>query len=217
MELNLPQMLAVWTLPVLFAITLHEVAHGWVAYRCGDNTASDMGRLTLNPIAHIDFIGTILVPVILLMVGGFVFGWAKPVPVDWRNLHHPRRDMALVAVAGPLTNLLMALIWAGIAKLAIYLVSVFGDTLIVFVYMGKAGISINLVLMLLNLIPIPPLDGSRVVAAALPMRVAFAFNRMEPYGFFILLALIGIGALNYIMAPPYLALKNLFMQWFGLS
>lgn len=217
MELNLPQMLAVWTLPVLFAITLHEVAHGWVAYRCGDNTAADMGRLTLNPFAHIDLIGTILVPAILLIVGGFVFGWAKPVPVDWRNLRHPRRDMALVAVAGPLTNLLMAIMWAGVAKLAIYLVGIWGDNLIVFIYMGKAGISINLILMLLNLLPIPPLDGSRVVAAALPVRAAFAFNKMEPYGFFILLALIAIGALNYIMAPPYLVLKSLFFQWFGIG
>src|SRR5687767_7000185 len=146
------QLIAVAILPLLFAITVHEVAHGWMAKRLGDPTAERLGRLTLNPIKHIDPVGTILVPGILLMLGGFVFGWAKPVPVTWENLRHPKRDMAVVAAAGPGVNLLMAFIWAIIAKLSTVIPDEyvwFGEPLL---HMGAVGVSINVVLMVLNLI-----------------------------------------------------------------
>lgn len=200
-DLNLMQRIAVWTLPVLFAITVHEVAHGWVARRLGDPTAYMLGRLTLNPVKHIDPIGTLLVPGLLLMMGGFIFGWAKPVPVAWENLRNPKRDMAIVALAGPVANLLMAILWALVMKAGL----VFGGQLDLLarplVYMGAAGIAINVMLMVLNLLPLPPLDGGRVVAGLLPDSLAHAYNRIEPYGFFILLGLLISGALAYIMTP----------------
>ncbi len=200
-DLNLMQRIAVWTLPVLFAITVHEVAHGWVARRLGDPTAYMLGRLTLNPVKHIDPIGTLLVPGLLLMMDDFIFGWAKPVPVAWENLRNPKRDMAIVALAGPVANLLMAILWALVMKAGL----VFGGQLDLLarplVYMGAAGIAINVMLMVLNLLPLPPLDGGRVVAGLLPDPFAHAYNRIEPYGFFILLGLLISGALAYIMTP----------------
>lgn len=204
------QRIAIWAIPVLFAITVHEVAHGWVASKLGDQTARMMGRLTLNPIKHIDIIGTIVVPVVLLVLGGFILGWAKPVPVNWNNLKNPRRDMALVAAAGPVTNLIMALIWAVIAKLGISL------GILPLSLMGQAGILINLILMVLNLIPLPPLDGSRVVTAFLSGPAAYAYNRIEPYGFFILLALLVFGLLHYILVPPVMLLTQSIFALFGL-
>ncbi|MBT3336198.1 MAG: site-2 protease family protein, partial [Methylococcales bacterium] len=165
-ELTLAQRIVVWVIPVVFAITVHEVAHGWVAKLRGDNTASMLGRLTLNPVKHIDWIGTVLVPgILILSFTGFIFGWAKPVPVNDKNLANPRVDMALVAVAGPVANVLMALLWAGIARIGVSVeVESISSPLI---YMGIAGVSINLVLALINLIPVPPLDGSRVLACLL--------------------------------------------------
>lgn len=209
MELSLIQIIAVWILPVLFAITLHEVAHGWVAHLLGDDTAANLGRLSFNPIRHIDPIGTILVPAILLAFGGFIFGWAKPVPVEWRNLKHPRRDMALVAFAGPLMNLIQAIIWAFVAKLGSFLVSTYGKSYVAILYMGKAGIVINIALLVLNLLPIPPLDGSRVVAAMLPSRLAAYYDKIEPYGLLILLVLLASGVLGQLILPFFLIVKKL--------
>ena len=200
-NLNTAQLIAVWALPVLFAITVHEVAHGWVARRFGDPTAFMLGRLTLNPIKHIDPIGTLLVPGLLLMMGGFIFGWAKPVPVAWENLRNPKRDMAIVAFAGPMANLLMAIMWALLMKLGLMLGGQLDMLSRPLVYMGAAGISINVMLMVLNLLPLPPLDGGRVLAGFLPDRLAQAYNRIEPFCFFILLGLLISGALSYIMKP----------------
>jgi len=211
-ELTLVQRFTVWLLPVLFAITLHEVAHGWVAKMLGDRTAEKMGRLSLNPIHHVDPVGTLLVPGILLALGGFIFGWAKPVPVDFGKLRKPRRDMALVAVAGPAANLLMALFWALIVRFA-HLVDVEFIT-VPLGLMGVAGIVINLVLMLLNLLPIPPLDGGRIAVGLLPPRLGYQFGKIEPYGFFILLALIATGWLSNILGLPLSLMQKLM---FGIA
>lgn len=203
---NTIQMICIAALPLLFAITVHEVAHGWVANRLGDSTALMLGRLTLNPTKHIDPIGTIVVPIITLLLGGVIFGWAKPVPVNWNNLKKPRRDMAIVALAGPVANLLMALIWACIAygfKSAAYLAANGAITDVrVFVFLTASfGILINIVLMLLNLIPIPPLDGSRVLSGMLPPKVSAQYERIEPYGIFILLGLLMTGVLGKFLFP----------------
>lgn len=211
---DIVQKLAVWAIPVLLAVTLHEVAHGWVARALGDNTAARLGRLSLNPLKHIDPIGTILVPAVLLFLGGFLFGWAKPVPVVMRNLNNPRRDMAIVAIAGPASNFVMALLWGFLFKFA----ALHGDADSLWVglrLMAQAGIAINLVLMVLNLIPIPPLDGGRVLTGLLPESMARKVDRIEPYGFIILLLLIFTGVLGTIMAWPmtvsYAAINHLLM------
>ena len=215
-DLNLLQRIAIWTLPVLFAITVHEVAHGWVAMRLGDRTAMMLGRLTLNPIKHIDPVGTLLVPALMLVFTPFVFGWAKPVPVTWENLHNPKRDMALVAAAGPLANVIMALLWVGIMKLSLLLPGGLSVATKPLLYMGAAGIQINLVLMLLNLLPIPPLDGSRVVSSLLPDRLSWRYNQLERYGFLILLILLASGALQYILGAPLHKLQTMLFLLVGL-
>lgn len=195
-ELNMTQLLVVLVPPLLLAITLHEVAHGWVALRCGDTTAKDLGRLSLNPLRHIDPIGTVLVPALLAVFGGFIFGWAKPVPVNYHRLRQPKRDMALVALAGPGSNLIMALGWGLVAVTGHSL----GDTLPwlgePLLLMGVAGIDVNVMLGVLNLVPIPPLDGSRVLVGILPDRYGLAMARMEPYGLIILVLLLTSGVLN---------------------
>ncbi len=213
---NIIQQICIWALPVLFAITLHEVAHGWVAKQCGDNSAWMLGRLSLNPIKHIDPLGTIVVPILLLFLGGFVFGWAKPVPVNYNALNKPKRDMALVALAGPVSNLLMALFWAMVMKLGILAQTQHATFAVALIYMGQAGIMINLVLCLLNLIPIPPLDGSRVVSSLLPSRYAYTYSKIEPYGFFILLALIATKLLSIIIYPPMAFLYTAILRLFGI-
>jgi Zn-dependent protease len=200
--LSTPQLVSVLVVPVLFAIVVHEVAHGWVAKHLGDPTAQRLGRLTLNPIKHIDPVGTLLVPALLVLLRtGFVFGWAKPVPITWTNLRHPKRDMAIVAAAGPAANLLMALSWAVLAKIGFLLpveAAWIGEPLR---YMGLGGILANVLLMVFNLLPLPPLDGGRVAVGLLPGPLAWQLSRLEPYGFFILIGLMITGVLGYLILP----------------
>jgi len=215
-EFSFVQKFIIWAIPVIFAITAHEVAHGWVALKLGDRTAQMMGRLTLNPIKHIDPVGTILVPGLLLLMGGFMFGWARPVPITYQNLRHPKADMAWVALAGPMANLVMAVIWALIAKLgfALYQSAItIGEPML---YMGVAGVLINTMLMLLNLLPLPPLDGGRILVSLLPGPLAWQVGRIEPYGFFILIALIYFGILGMILWPLIGVFINLLAMVFSL-
>lgn len=210
-ELTIVQRIAVWIIPVVFAITVHEVAHGWTAKKYGDNTASLLGRLTLNPIKHIDLVGTIILPGLLLITGtGFIFGWAKPVPVDPNNFKYPRQNMAMVALAGPASNLLMAIGWALLARVGVMVGAGNESIAMPLIYSGIAGISINLILMLLNLLPIPPLDGSRILSGMLPNYWAWQFNKLERFGFVILLAMLYFNVLSIILAYP----KYVLEQWF---
>lgn len=195
------QRLAVLAIPVMLSITVHEAAHGWVANRLGDPTALQLGRVTLNPIKHIDPIGTILVPALTFLFGGILFGWAKPVPVNWRNLRHPRRDMILVAAAGPGVNLLMALLWGLIVQLGLLCLPLSQWIALPLIYMGAAGILINVFLMVLNLIPLLPLDGGRVMTGLLPPRLAGWFYRLEPVGLIVLLGLLAAGELGPLLLP----------------
>ena len=197
-ELSTLQLIAIWILPVIFAITLHEVGHGWAAFKLGDNTAYQLGRITLNPIKHIDPIGTVILPSLLLVTTGFVFGWAKPVPVNFQQLNLPRRDMALVALAGPGANLLMLFFWAIIINIGFFFYSSY-DSAIFFIYVGQAGVIINFILMLLNLLPILPLDGGRVVHAMLPLNMADKYGRLEPFGLILLIVLLLTGVLQQVM------------------
>jgi len=214
-ELTFIQRIVIWVLPVVFAITVHEVAHGWVAKKYGDNTASILGRLTLNPVKHIDLLGTIVIPgLLLLSFTGFIFGWAKPVPVDPRNFKNPKTDMAIVALAGPVSNFLMAIAWALIARLGV-IIELEAISLPL-IYMGIAGISINLVLGLINLIPIPPLDGSRIVTGLLPNKLAYQYNRFERFGFIFLLFLLWSGGLGYLLGYPMFVVQKLFFTLAGL-
>ncbi|CAH9019557.1 site-2 protease family protein [Candidatus Nitrosacidococcus sp. I8] len=200
-ELSTIQYIAIWVLPVLFAVTVHEVAHGWVALQLGDYTAKTMGRLTLNPLRHVDPIGTLIVPGILLILGGIVFGWAKPVPVSWDRLRNPKRDMAIVAIAGPIANLIMAISWALIARLGMSLTENLPILGIPLAYMGTAGVFINAILMIVNLVPLPPLDGGRVLVGLLPNPLAYKVSRIEPYGILLLLILLLTGTLWFILWP----------------
>jgi Zn-dependent protease len=216
-ELSLPQVIAVAILPILFAITVHEVAHGWVAKRFGDPTAQRLGRLTLNPFKHIDPIGTVLIPALLLLLkAGFLFGWAKPVPVTWENLRHPKRDMVFVAAAGPAANLLMALFWGGVAKLGSVLPATSDWMAVPMQLMGEIGITINVLLMVFNLLPLPPLDGGRVAVGLLPGPLAWQLARVEPYGFFILLALMAFGLLWFVVQPAVSVVTALVRLAVGL-
>jgi len=215
-EFSVAQKIAIWALPVLFAITVHEVAHGWVASKFGDQTAKLSGRLTLNPIKHIDLMGTIIIPIVMLIFSGFIFGWAKPVPVDPRNMRNPRRDMIFVSAAGPLANFIMALIWAGIAKLSYTYLNHnewFGIPIIL---MGEAGVMINVVLGVLNCLPIPPLDGGRIFVNLLPRRMGWRLSKLEPYSLLILVLLMVTGVLFYIIGPPIIFLNKLIASLFGL-
>jgi Zn-dependent protease len=199
------QTIAVYAIPVLFAITLHEAAHGYVARMYGDHTAAMMGRITLNPLKHIDPIGTIAVPLLILLtskaMGGpsFLFGWAKPVPVNFGNLRNPKRDMIPVAAAGPGINLVMAIAWAILGQI---LLAVGVDEKF-FLAMCQAGIVVNIGLMALNLLPLPPLDGGRILVGLLPHNAAMAVARIEPFGMWILIALLVTGTLGFFLAPFY--------------
>lgn len=204
--------IAVWAIPVLFAITVHEVAHGWMANKLGDGTARMLGRLSLNPIKHIDPIGTILVPIVLLIFSPIVFGWAKPVPVDMRNFQNPRRDMAIVAIVGPLSNVVMAVFWVAFLFVTQAMIS---DPAIAkgLQSMAVAGMLINIVLFAFNLIPIPPLDGGRVLSGLVPAKVSDFLDKVEPYGFFIVIALVYMGAFEPIIMPVI----QTFFSLFGLA
>lgn len=216
-ELSLFQRLAVWVLPVLFAITVHETAHGWMASRLGDPTARMLGRLTLNPLRHIDPIGTVLVPAVMYLTAGFLFGWAKPVPVTWENLKHPKRDMAWVAAAGPLANLLMAVLWALVARVGLMLDPTTSPIAMFVLYLGIAGIFVNAILMVLNLFPLPPLDGSRVVSALLPGPLAWKYNQLEPWGLLILIAMMVSGVLGYLLWPLIMFTMGMLEPVTGLT
>ncbi|HNB01276.1 MAG TPA: site-2 protease family protein [Nitrosomonas sp.] len=215
------QGIAIYALPVIFAITFHEAAHGYIAKHFGDLTAYQAGRISLNPIKHIDPMGTIIVPLTLFIIGkltmgtGFLFGWAKPVPVNFGQLHHPKRDMLWVAAAGPIANLFMACCWAVVLKLGALS---FPDNFYAkpMILMGKAGIDINLILMVLNLLPLPPLDGGRMAISLLPNRLAYMFSRIEPYGFMILLFLLITGILGAIVWPFIVFMKYVIAWLFGL-
>ena len=204
-ELTLIGKIAIFALPVIFAITLHEAAHGYIARYFGDMTAAAAGRITLNPLKHIDPVGTILVPLAILLTskllgGGMIlFGWAKPVPVNFGNLRRPKQDMLWVAAAGPGANFVMAVFWALVIQLGHALGNDFVSAPLML--MGAAGVFINVILMALNLLPLPPLDGGRIAVSLLPVRQAMQYARLEPYGLFILLGLLFTGVLGIILWP----------------
>lgn len=199
----------------MFAITLHEVAHGWVARFYGDHTAASLGRLSLNPIKHVDPLGTIVVPLVGLVLTGFVFGWAKPVPVNTRNLRKPRADMAKVAIAGPLANLFMALLWALFFRLGLIAGQHgMGEAML---YMGAAGVIINLILMVLNLFPIPPLDGSRVLNGFLPEKWARSVDYLERFGLIILMLMLFSGILGKLLWPLLHIMQDVVLSLVGLG
>lgn len=207
--------IAVWIIPVLFAITLHEAAHGWVAYKLGDPTAKSLGRISVNPIKHIDPMGTVVVPIFLATMSGFVMGWAKPVPVESRYFKSPLLDMALVAIAGPVSNFFMACFWG---MFIVLVGSVFNPstTLSFLADVGEKGIYINIILMVLNLLPIPPLDGGRVVAGILPPALALPYMKLERFGMVIILLLLVSGILGKIMWPIVLHFVKIISIIFGI-
>ena len=213
--MNAIQTLAISALPVIFAITLHEAAHGYVARHFGDPTAWQLGRISLNPLRHIDPIGTVLVPAMILLVssGGFLFGWAKPVPVNFGRLRRPKQDMLWVAAAGPGANLLMALMWGLLLKIVVGSPDfAYAEALIA---MAKVGIQINGVLMLLNLLPLPPLDGGRIAVSLLPPAMAYRFSQIERFGLLILLALLFTGVLDGILRPLLKVFYSFISALFG--
>jgi Zn-dependent protease len=197
---NLIQTVSVYAIPVIFAITLHEAAHGYAAKYFGDSTAYLMGRVTLNPFPHIHLVGTILLPLLLYFStnGALLFGFAKPVPVDFGNLRHPKRDMVWVALAGPASNLVQAIVWA----LLFVVYTDFGVSEKFFLAMCKAGVLSNVVMFAFNLFPLPPLDGGRIVVGLLPWKQAYQFSRIEPYGFYIVMALVITGVVNHLWLDP---------------
>jgi len=211
------QFISVAVLPLIFAITVHEAAHGWVASKLGDPTAKQLGRLTLNPLPHIDPVGTIILPIAMLVLSGFIFGWAKPVPVNTRNFREPRKDMAMVALAGPASNLMMALFWGLMWKLAMILPDSMYWFAVPLLLMGKIGIQFNFILLVLNLLPLPPLDGSRVLSWMLPTQLALKLDKIEPYGAFILIGLLYLGLLKAVIAPMTYFFSGLVEQLLGLT
>jgi Zn-dependent protease len=212
-QLSMFQVLAAAAIPVLFAITIHEVSHGWVARLFGDRTAEMLGRLSVNPLKHIDPLGTVIVPALAFLTTGFLFGWAKPVPVATRNLRNPRRDMMLVAAAGPGSNIIMAIFWAFVLKLVL-LGPLDGMTARFFIEMCKYGVLINVILAVFNMLPIPPLDGGRVLSGLLPPRAAMRLDALEPYGLIIVLAIIFFAWRELL--PVFSAVTNFILAIAGL-
>jgi Zn-dependent protease len=213
---QLVRAIAVGAIPVLFAVTLHEVAHGWMARRHGDHTAEMMGRLSLNPIKHIDPVGTIIVPIMMLMFSPFIFGWAKPVPVAFNKLNNPKRDMVWVAIAGPLANIAMGIFWAVVFKLTVVTglaASVAGEWLM---SMAEIGIIINALLAAFNLLPIPPLDGGRVFRGLASESVGYYLDRIEPFGLIILVVLLVSGVLQVLVGPILVLVISLIQLLVGL-
>ena len=211
-ELTIIQKITAYAIPIIFAITVHEAAHGYVARYFGDMTAHYLGRITLNPLKHIDPVGTIILPALTVMLGGILFGWAKPVPVNFSNLRNPKKNMMWVALAGPLSNLLMAIFWTFIyARLQL-----FPDSSIFFLQvMALAGIQINLILMVLNMLPIPPLDGGRVAVSLLPYPWSSYIENLERYGLFIIIFLLFSGVLGNILFPLINVSKSIIFTIFG--
>ena len=201
MDATTIQKITIWILPVLLAVSLHEAAHAWMADKKGDPTSRLMGRLTFNPIKHIDPIGTILVPTLMIVMTGFAFGWAKPVPVDARNLQNPKKDMMWVALAGPASNFIMAIIWAIFLHISVMFVDSRSAVSLFLLLVPVAGITINVILGVLNLLPIPPLDGGRIINGLLSPQISEKYSKIEPYGFFIIIALMLTGILSYIIFP----------------
>jgi Zn-dependent protease len=197
---ELIQTILIYALPVVFAITLHEAAHGYVAHKLGDNTAWMLGRVTLNPMSHIDPLGTLLVPALLYLASGgnFLFGYARPVPVRFGNLNHPKRDMIWVALAGPAINLVQAFVWL----LAFYVMKGSGITEAYFLKMSLAGVVVNVSMFVFNLFPLPPLDGGRVLVGILPWRAAVWLSKVEPYGLYLVLALVAFNQLDDLWIRP---------------
>jgi len=208
---NIIQTIAIYALPVLFAITVHEAAHGYIARHFGDNTAYMLGRITLNPIKHIDPVGTILMPLLLYFAtaGTFLFGYAKPVPVNFGRLRNPKRDMVWVALAGPGANLAMAVAWVILG----YLLMAADVQERFFLEMTQAGLMVNLVMFAFNLFPLPPLDGGRILVGLLPMRQAIAVSRIEPWGFFIVMALVITGVVGNVWLRPLMQVTAQVIQW----
>lgn len=216
-ELSTIQKIIVCVPPILLAITLHEVAHGWMAKLCGDRTAEMMGRLSLNPIKHIDPIGTILLPAFVAFTTGFIFGWAKPVPVSFNQLRNPKKDMAKVALAGPGANLVMMILWVLLLKISLIMPASMEWFITPIKFMAAMGVYINCILMVLNLLPIPPLDGSRILASYLPNSLAYKFSLLERYGLIILVALMYFGVLGKVLLPLVSAVMSLFSTAAGID
>jgi len=207
----------VYALPVIFAITLHEAAHGYVARRLGDSTAYMLGRVTLNPVKHIDPIGTVVLPIVTLALSPFMFGWAKPVPVNFANLRRPKADMLWVAAAGPASNLAQLVIWALAAALLARVVSPTGLAGGFWLAVADAGMKVNIMFALLNLLPVLPLDGGRMVAAVLPDRLSLAWQHTERFGLVILLALLFTGVIGWVLTPLYRGMYTGTLKLIGLS
>lgn len=216
-ELSIVQQITVWILPVLFAITLHEAGHAYIAYHLGDSTAKQMGRLSFNPIKHLDLFGSVILPLLILVLSNFsfVFGYAKPVPINSANFKNPRRDIALATAAGPGANLIMAVFWSACFKIALMSHPQSSMLALFLLLSANAGILINLFLAFLNLIPIPPLDGSKILASFMSQQQALRYEKIEPYGFFILLLLMLTGLLDWILRPVMQGASSLIATVFN--
>lgn len=216
-QLTVIQLFCVYVLPIIFAVTVHEASHGYVAYLLGDDTADHLERLSLNPIKHVDIVGTLIVPIVCYLSGGIIIGWAKSVPINLCNLKKPNRDYSIIAIVGPVANFVMAIIWAMVLKFGMILVKAENLWAEAIVYMGYMGIEINLILTIFNLLPIPPLDGSKVISNFLPTELSVIYNKLDRYSFIILLCLAHAGVLNQLILPLANLIKGAIYRIFSLS